>query len=109
MAQTPISVPMPNTRLTQLTRLASASLGTSMPVALATAARSWGSSFLSCCTASTVTGSSAGALEVHQGAAGRVGVEHPARGRGRALGTHPHGHRGQHGRQVAVEAGVGGR
>ena len=57
MAQTPISEPAPNTRLAQLIRLASASLGTSMPVALATAARSWGSSFLSCCTASTVTGS----------------------------------------------------
>jgi hypothetical protein len=35
MAQTPISVPMPKIRLTQLIRLASASLGTSMAVASA--------------------------------------------------------------------------
>jgi hypothetical protein len=33
-------------------------------------------------------------LQVHQGTACRVGVEHPARCRGRALGTHPHRHRG---------------
>ena len=39
IAQMPISVPTPNTRLTQLTRFASVSLGTSMPAALATAAR----------------------------------------------------------------------
>jgi hypothetical protein len=59
IAPAPISVPMRNTRLTQLTRFASASLGTSMPVALATAAPSPGSRLLSCSRASTVTGSSA--------------------------------------------------
>jgi hypothetical protein len=41
-------------------------------------------------------GVKSGTLEVDQGAPDRVGVEHPAGGRGRALGTHPHGDRGQH-------------
>jgi hypothetical protein len=49
-----------------------------------------------------------GALEVHQGAAGRVGAQYPGRRRGRALGTHSHGYRGQHRREVAVEAVIGG-
>ena len=108
MAQTPISVPRPNTRLTQLTRLASASLGTSMPAALATAVRSRGSRPLSRWRAlGRCDWVERGALKVHQGTTGRVGVEHPGGRRGRALGTHPHGDRGQHGRQVAIEAGSG--
>ena len=48
MAHMPMTVPMPNTRLTQLIRLASASLGTSMAVASATAARSSASKSLCC-------------------------------------------------------------
>ena len=59
IAQMPISEPTANSRLGQLTRLASASLGTSMPAPAATAPRSWGSRSLWCWSAATVTGSSA--------------------------------------------------
>jgi hypothetical protein len=37
-----------------------------------------------------------------------VSVEHPARRRGRALGTRPRGYRGQHSSQVIVEAALKG-
>ena len=108
IAQTPISVPMPNTRLTQLTRLSSASLGTSMPAALATADAAGEQVLL---PVQRVHGDRVQrrALEVHQGAAGRIGVEHPGRRGGRPVGPHPHRHRGQRRREVAVEAGSRGR
>jgi hypothetical protein len=65
IAQIPISVPMPNTRLTQLARLASANLGTSMLAAPATAARSSGSRF--CAGAARHSdGVERRALQVHQ-------------------------------------------
>jgi hypothetical protein len=78
-----------------------------MPVALATAAQLGQQLFV---VLHSIDGDrvESGTLEVDQGAAGRIGVEHPARGRGRALGPHPHGDRGQHRRQVGAEAGVGG-
>ena len=107
MAQMPIRVPMPNTRLTQLIRLASASLGTSMPVAPATAVRSSGSRPLCCRSAADRVGIERRALQVDEGAAGRVGVEHPGGRRGRALDPEPHGHGGQDRREVIVEAAVG--
>ena len=49
------------------------------------------------------------ALQVHQGAAGGVRIEDPGGRRGRALGARPHGHRGQRGGQVGVQAAAGGR
>ena len=52
------------------------------------------------------------ALQVHQARAGGVGVEDPGGRRGRASGARPHGHRGQRGGQVGVQAdgrGGGGR
>ena len=49
------------------------------------------------------------ALQVHQGGAGGIGVEHPGGRRGGALGPGPHGHRAQRGRQVAVQAAGRGR
>jgi hypothetical protein len=60
IAQMPISEPRPNSRLVQLTRLNSASFGTSMPAPLATADRSCGSRPLCCASAALVVGSSAG-------------------------------------------------
>ena len=107
IAQIPMSVPMPNTRLTQLIRFGSASLGTSMPAALAAAARSRGSrSFpLQCADCDRVERR---ALQAHQSAARRIGINHPGRRRGRTLGTHPHSHRGQRCREIAVEAALRG-
>ena len=52
------------------------------------------------------------ALQVHQGSAGGIGLEHAGSGCGGALGARPHDHRAQRGRQVAVQAvgrGRGGR
>ena len=59
ISQMPTSEPTANSRLAQLTRLASASFGTSMPVPAATAARSWASRSFWCLSAATVIGSSA--------------------------------------------------
>jgi len=59
IAQIPISEPTANTRLVQLTRLTSASLGTSIPAPPATAPRSRGSRSLRSFSAATVPGSSA--------------------------------------------------
>jgi len=49
------------------------------------------------------------ALEVHQGAAGGAGLEHPRRHRGGTLSARADGHRGQRCRHVSVEAAGRGR
>ena len=109
IAQTPISVPMPNTRLTQLTRFSSASLGTSIPVAPATASRSLGSRSLCPRSASTVTGSSAERCRCTS--APRAASMSRALAAAAAVRSVPArtADCGQCRRQVAVQAGAGGR
>jgi hypothetical protein len=107
IAQIPMSVPMPNTRLTQLIRFGSASLGTSMPAVLASRPQPRKQVLvpLQCAHCDRVERR---ALQAHQSAARRIGINHPGRRRGRTLGTHPHSHRGQRCREIAVEAALRG-
>ena len=109
IAQIPISEPTANSRLGQLTRLASASLGTSMPAPAATAVPQPGEQVLVMLEPVHGDRVQRRALQVHQRGAGGIGVEHPSGRRGGALGPGPHGHRAQRGRQVAVQAAGRGR
>ena len=110
IAQIPISVPTANTRLGQLTRLASASLGTSMPAAAGHGGPQLGEQVLMVLERGHGDRVERRALQVHQRARGRCrrrGPGPPPRPCARrpartAIGA-------QHGRQIAVQAGIRGR
>ena len=70
--------------------------------------RSDGRGLLAAAAGDSIPGVERRALQVHQGAAGRIGINHADRRRGRPLGTHPHNHRGQRRREIAVEASLRG-
>ena len=93
ISQTPTSEPTANSRLAQLTRLASASFGTSMPVPAATAARSRASRSFWCSSAATVTGSSAERCRCTRAPRAVPASSTRAAADGRPLGAGPHRHR----------------
>ena len=104
IAHRPISDPMPKARLTQLIRFGSASLGTSMLAAAATAVRSSESRRLVLFEGADRDRIQRRALQVDEGAACGALIEHPGGRGGGAVhpGTHRHG--GKHRGEVGIEA-----